>query len=436
MTVPNIGGLIWNQRWQVSGEGAFTIYQKIKTANALSSGFLDKYLRGRTSLAPEILANSSLRILGTPATFWNSLLRGAELRQLLSEWTEGISGTENVRYCAECFKVGFHANVFQIDGLDRCPIHGKKLRDTCARCGWATPMYSNFRKARSALTCIHCGLPWFGNDLSVFDIDSWHAPDGLERLAPITNWLEGIVSRKMRWMNLSNWKVAPNSTRQTDRAAVLYALAKLTCFPTSDFRNSDVRVFGPFSRVRYPWGRLLRDVQYVEARRKRCQRVDIFPYAEHFRALTNGHAIPISPEVPPDIHAAYIFRRQFEYSDVLQRIDRHPLEVKQLGMYDLSFRLHNHNSNNRIRYIETEVAALHEEIFDITLVGAKKLAELWHQKLLSDFKVSDVISYDQAFSVAQLYSDWGSGFSPIGVIFDDWDTPTNYWGEGDIYFVC
>ncbi len=71
----------------------------------------------------------------------------------------GQAATE-LRYCAACLKLGFHAAWFQWLTIERCPLHGLPLRVGCARCKSAIPFVLGHDLASTPLTCSHCGKLW------------------------------------------------------------------------------------------------------------------------------------------------------------------------------------------------------------------------------------------------------------------------------------
>lgn len=92
-------------------------------------------------------------ILGVSAV---DVLRGfcANLPPIL-----GRTATE-LRYCAACMKLGFHAAWFQWLTMERCPLHGLPLRVGCTRCKSAIPYALGTDLAASPLSCSCCGKSW------------------------------------------------------------------------------------------------------------------------------------------------------------------------------------------------------------------------------------------------------------------------------------
>jgi|GEM_PF-5062073 len=88
--------------------------------------------------------------LGRMSTLYRSFIESAEQTQRIRS-TLGVSARiasmsripifpfatpkEALRYCPRCAAQGFHSSVFQIDGLNVCPLHGTSLRLGCPKCG-------------------------------------------------------------------------------------------------------------------------------------------------------------------------------------------------------------------------------------------------------------------------------------------------------------
>ncbi|MGF6873464.1 hypothetical protein [Paraburkholderia sp. MM5477-R1] len=65
-----------------------------------------------------------------------------------------------LRYCPKCLERGFHAAWFQWRFIERCPVHGSRLRGGCHKCAAAIPYTLNSNLAKHPLACAYCGTPW------------------------------------------------------------------------------------------------------------------------------------------------------------------------------------------------------------------------------------------------------------------------------------
>jgi len=69
------------------------------------------------------------------------------------------SATE-LRYCPKCLEAGFHAAWFQWRFIERCPVHGSRLRGGCHKCAAVIPYTLDSNLAKHPLSCAHCGTSW------------------------------------------------------------------------------------------------------------------------------------------------------------------------------------------------------------------------------------------------------------------------------------
>ena len=65
-----------------------------------------------------------------------------------------------LRYCSACLELGFHAAWFQWRFIERCPVHGCRLREGCLKCTEAIPYVLNRSMATHPLSCARCNTPW------------------------------------------------------------------------------------------------------------------------------------------------------------------------------------------------------------------------------------------------------------------------------------
>lgn len=97
------------------------------------------------------------------------VLRAFTVKELFLEHVEGVASNE-LRYCPECLRHWFHANVFQLEGIEICPVHGAVLCTGCPNCGaWVdTEFYpADFN---NPLHCTRCGMPFGGRPPEFFEL--------------------------------------------------------------------------------------------------------------------------------------------------------------------------------------------------------------------------------------------------------------------------
>jgi hypothetical protein len=73
----------------------------------------------------------------------------------------------HLRWCAACMNEGFHATLFQFVAINRCPIHGDRLIDTCPSCHCTIPYRLDTAFVANPLACPNCCAPLVG-DPTVF----------------------------------------------------------------------------------------------------------------------------------------------------------------------------------------------------------------------------------------------------------------------------
>lgn len=100
----------------------------------------------------------------TAGTFDQSALTSEQLGNWLNTepWPlrqrRDIYDTEQVHWCEECLKCGYHSFGHQLVGLARCPLHGTPMHCGCPKCEFALPMRSRFTlECHEPLrSCVHC----------------------------------------------------------------------------------------------------------------------------------------------------------------------------------------------------------------------------------------------------------------------------------------
>jgi hypothetical protein len=80
------------------------------------------------------------------------------------EWTRSMLGdvhlgsavSKSARFCKECLDTGFHASIFQLSNVLRCPIHASALIDGCPNCGQSIPTVLTKPLFEHPLACARC----------------------------------------------------------------------------------------------------------------------------------------------------------------------------------------------------------------------------------------------------------------------------------------
>ena len=117
-----------------------------------------------------------------------------------------------LRYCSACLELGFHAAWFQWRFIERCPVHGCRLRRGCVKCAEAIPYALNRSMATDPLSCARCNTPW----VPVLD-----RPAG--RCAPIIGRAARILRRWQVHVADTLMPIATTPCRPRDQATGRFA---------------------------------------------------------------------------------------------------------------------------------------------------------------------------------------------------------------------
>jgi len=109
-------------------------------------------------------------------------------------WTEvvrnGLIGMP--RFCTRCLSSGFHSVIHQLAGLDKCPMHGVRLRTSCPACGQA--FGDPARLHAQGFACAHCRVQVLrdADDLLPSERTKNHRRDVFGGVAA---WAESVFAR-------------------------------------------------------------------------------------------------------------------------------------------------------------------------------------------------------------------------------------------------
>lgn len=92
-----------------------------------------------------------------------------------------------LRYCPICMQKGFHCAVFQMQWVERCPIHDVPLENRCRYCG-AFNEYLFIPKAFKKAGHCQCGMPFWPNLVA----DAWPVVDDSAH--------EAVFGELVRWV--------------------------------------------------------------------------------------------------------------------------------------------------------------------------------------------------------------------------------------------
>ncbi|MES2150679.1 MAG: hypothetical protein V4508_12910 [Pseudomonadota bacterium] len=206
----------WLNSWEQPFEGSLSLLLKFAWANGASAGDICRDVFGKKTLQA-FGANRkgrSLLDLDWPSTKHidrtgdlKAKCAHASLYTLAGDWTFKIASDTHIRYCEHCLGSGFHSGIYQIDALQRCPIHDSQLLTICRKCGFASPPHAVYKE--TFLLPFHC--PHCENFLGEggFDPKRWQNKELRkvveQALAPIADWLKQISTEGRRWNRWDDW---------------------------------------------------------------------------------------------------------------------------------------------------------------------------------------------------------------------------------------
>lgn len=91
----------------------------------------------------------------------SDVLRAYTMDELFFEHAHGIA-VRWLRYCPECLRHWFHASLFQLAGVEVCPVHGLPLRTACPTCKASVDIDFVDTDFKFPLHCVRCAEPFAG----------------------------------------------------------------------------------------------------------------------------------------------------------------------------------------------------------------------------------------------------------------------------------
>ncbi|KRE36555.1 hypothetical protein [Paenibacillus sp. Soil724D2] len=157
--------ITWNPAWVNPFESAWSIFEKIKYANALTSrDFSNEYIikiinrsyNGLHKYLSEFnkynLENITQAIGLNPYEHTNLYMK-----QLIGMFPNQKDAAFLIRpdhtFCEECLSMGHHSLFHQFGLLHKCPYHLSNLKNICNSCGKKTPFNSLNKKSNGGFEC-------------------------------------------------------------------------------------------------------------------------------------------------------------------------------------------------------------------------------------------------------------------------------------------
>lgn len=314
-------GIVWSTKWTEIGEGPYTLAAKVLSANDLKVRYFKSAIHWKQGKGASLLDPHPINSNNEAADALGRMLRQASLAARIPRLFMELATDRELRYCVKCMSSGFQAAVAQIQGIERCPIHGDIHRSSCAHCGAKTPPYFlEDNGCPPSLSCRHCGLPLGGNVLLDRRFDAWKVPANIQRLSPLHSWLDRINgSRELQWVSAAKWSATRISAERTNEYTqqALFEVLRARLLPDDEIPESSQvqrpEVFGPIHLSNAsPAGHNLTQSDYNDILRQLALPADLRQFRRHFRTPSFGVAVPTSCVVPPELHAHLIWRAQFE----------------------------------------------------------------------------------------------------------------------------
>ena len=177
---------IWPRSYWREAESAWMCAHKFGFLNALNGKALRGALADRPVAAPGrtprrggvklFVAIAEERARGLRAGARTDILRAYTIGELFFEHAQRAA-VGSLRYCPECLRHWFHASVFQLAGLEVCPVHGVALLTNCPHCGASVDVEFAADDFKNPLHCARCAEPFAGRPPEFMEVFGRGAAD-------------------------------------------------------------------------------------------------------------------------------------------------------------------------------------------------------------------------------------------------------------------
>ncbi len=306
MDIPSLGSLAWHESWAGFGEGAFTLMAKLLGLNGVGMNYIARQLHAPGQMS--FITGPSAR--ETPLAL--RLSRASVPAQLGSTFVH-LAGATTFRYCKTCLNGGYQAVLNQLDVFERCPIHDEPLLDCCSCCGKFGPDFgwSSYERHLPSFTCRHCNSPLAGGADLDKRPDAWVLPDSLTKIESFHKWAE-VATKRVELARPDSWITCAPRPARDRRAALTRVLSDLEpCTDEPYFRQIDIDLLPPV-RMRASGVRFC-DFGYAQVAAETLPPVAFSSWTwADWRKATRDLMVPVELSVSVELHAAYIWRCQFE----------------------------------------------------------------------------------------------------------------------------
>lgn len=103
-----------------------------------------------------------------------------------------VARNSPLRYCPDCLRCCFHANLYQQPIVRRCPYHGSPLTDVCPHCRQPMAYFHLPAGPQRAMQCAGCGHAWM--DLPAMAVETVRGmPEAEETIAAAARTLDQMT---------------------------------------------------------------------------------------------------------------------------------------------------------------------------------------------------------------------------------------------------
>lgn len=302
MTIPTLGNLAWHDSWASFGESPYTFLAKLRALNCANKRYF--FNQFGTTKDYSFVSIPCMR----EAPIAQRAVAASVLAQLGSIFSQ-CGGDERLRFCPTCLRSGYHAALFQLDGVELCPIHEEPIIDRCIKCQRPTPRFAlDYRGSFPAFSCPHCRAMLAGGENLDLRPSEWVGQDNVTPVQAFHTWATTGATR-ISLRTSDSWLTCAPAPQAARRAALLKVLCELDSADQKIFRQVDIEYSAPI---------LTRDEKRTPTYRhtiastlpEHVQDQDLC--WEGWGILHLGLQIPVDLEVSVEQHAAYIWRCQFQ----------------------------------------------------------------------------------------------------------------------------
>lgn len=207
---------------------------------------------------------------------------------------------------------GYHAALNQLDVFERCPIHEQPLVDRCTCCGRSAPRFALSNPGNfPSWACNHCQSPIAGGAALENNLEAWRVPDNVSTIESFHRWT--VAASSTVWFAAPpQWITCKPGNESDRRAAFAKVLLHITPWEAqSCFRELDIEISSL----------LVTTYRVAAATKSSYHRFAgaILPsstfrteFWDGWATADGGVRLPVDLGVSCELHAAYIWRCQFE----------------------------------------------------------------------------------------------------------------------------